>query len=167
MIRFIFIVSKLRQSTYIPENSIVIKHSLTVAKFPTKNQNPVITYDFNVTSNYKEFYAFAISWYVMAPDVLHLDIMSVNLNKNEVTIFFEGFKTLWKDVVVENISGSQLSLSYSNSIISSPCHAIDLIDTSWYQNVSVHVRDEHMKHIKDTIEMNNVTIWNRKCSIKR
>lgn len=65
----------------------------------------------------------------MAPDVLPLDIMSVNLNKNVVTIFFEGFKTLWKDVVVENISGSQLSLSYSNSIISSPCHAIDLIDT--------------------------------------
>ena len=109
----------------------------------------------------------------MAPDVLNLDIKSVNLNVNILTTFVEGFKTLRKDVVVENISDSQLSFSNSNSIIISPCHAVDLTDTSWYQNVSVHimfqtrkVRDEHMEHIKDTIEIDNVTICNRKSSIE-
>ena len=109
----------------------------------------------------------------MAPDALNLDIKSVNLNVNILTTFVEGFKTLRKDVVVKNISDSQLLFSNSNSIISSPCHAIDLTDTWWYQNVSVHimfqirkVRGEHMEHIKDTIKMNNATICNRKSSIE-
>ena len=80
-------------------------------------------------------------------------------------------------MVVRNISGFQLSLSISDSIISSPCHAINLTDISGYENVSIHMKDlvvenggfmfqtrrersEDTEHIKNTIEMNNVTICN-------
>ena len=171
------IASPVKQTRYILENPIVITHSLTVIKFPANSQNPVITYDFNETSNWKGFYALTISQYVVAPDILTLDIKSVNFNVNIFTIFSEGYKSLQKEVVVRNISGFQLSLSISDSIISSSCHAINLTDISGYENVSIHMKDlvvensgfmfqtrrercEDTEHIKNTIEMNNVTICN-------
>ena len=49
--------SAIKQIRFTLENPIIIKHSLTVSKFPAYSQNPVITYDRNVTRNQKEFYA--------------------------------------------------------------------------------------------------------------
>ena len=67
--------------------------------------------------------------------------------------------------------------SISNSIINSPCHAISLSDLTGYENVSIHVVDSIIQngrfvfqnkrknckpteHIKNIIEMNNVTVLN-------
>ena len=104
--------SPIKQIRFTLENPIIIKHSLTVFKFPANSQNPLITYDRNVTSNQKEFYAFASFRYALAPDILTLNIKSVNFNINILT-------TLTGD-----ISGFHLSLSISDSIISSPSHAV-------------------------------------------
>ena len=169
--------SPIKKIRYTLENPIVIKHSLTVIKFPANSLNPVITYDFNVSSNREEFYAFRISQYVVAPDILTLDIKSVNFDVNIFTIFPEVYEPLPKELLLGNISGFQLWLSISDSIISSPCHTINLSDISGSGNVSIHVKDsvvenggfmfqtrrdrcEHMEHIKNTIEINNVTIHN-------
>ena len=92
--------SPIKQVSYILENPVVIKHSLTVTKFPTNSQNPVIKHHFNVTSNWKEIYTFAISRYVVAPEILALDIKSVNFNVNILTTFSKGCDTLQKNVVV-------------------------------------------------------------------
>ena len=113
----------------------------------------------------------------MAPEALTLDIKSVNFNVNILTTFFEGCKALQKSVVVGNISGFELSISISDSIISSPCHAISLTDISGYENVSIRIKNlvvengdflfqtrskkcEHMKYIKNTVGMDNVRISN-------
>ena len=171
------IASPVRQIRYTLESKIVIKHSLTIAKFPAYSQNPVITYRLNARSSWKQFYAFSIFQYVLASQSLTLNIKSVNFNANILTTFSEGFKTLQKNVVDENRSGFPLSLSIADSIINSPCHAINLIDISGYENVSINMKDlviqnglfefeskrerwEPMKHIKNTIEINNVTICN-------
>ena len=79
------IASPIKQIRYMLENPIVIKHSLNVIKFPVNSQNPVITYDFNETSNWKGFYILTISQYVVAPDILTFDTTSLNFNVN---IFF-------------------------------------------------------------------------------
>ena len=130
-----------------------------------------------MTSNKKEIYAFAISRCVVAPEVLTLDIKSVNFNLNILTTFSKGCKAFQKNVVIGNISGFELSLSISNSIISSPGHAINLTDISAYESVSIHMKNllvengdfkfqtrtercEHMEYIKNTVEMNNIRIGN-------
>lgn len=110
----------MKQIRYSLENPIVIKHSSTVAKFPTYCQNPVITYHFNVTSNWKEVYTFAVSRY--APEGLTLDIKSINFNVNILTIFSEGCKALINNVFLGNISDFQLLFLISDSIIRSSCH---------------------------------------------
>ena len=106
-----------------------------------------------------------------------MNIKSVNFNVNILTTFSEGFKTFQKNVVDGDRSGFPLSLSIVDSIISSPSHAINLINFSVYENVSINMKDlviqngifkfenkgerwEPMKRIKNTIEMNNVTICN-------
>ena len=111
------IASPIKQISYILENPVVIKHGLSVTKFPTNSQNPVITHHFNVTS--KKIYAFAISRCVVATEVLPLDIKSVNFNVNIFTTFSEGCKAPQRNLVVGNISGFQLSLSISDRIIGS------------------------------------------------
>ena len=171
------IASPIKQIMYIVENPIVIKNSLTVTKFPMYSQNPVITYHLNRTSNWKVFYAFAVSRYIEAPGVLALNFKSVDFNVNILTTFSEEFKTLQKNVLVKDIFDLELSLSISESIISSPSHVVNFSDLSWYENVSIHLKNleikngaftfdnkkqrcEPMEHIKDMIEMDNVTICN-------
>ena len=113
----------------------------------------------------------------MVPEVLTLDFKSVNFNVNILTTFSEGCKALQRNVVVGNISGFQLSLSISDSIIRSPFHAINLTDISRYEKVSIHLKNlevvsgdfmfqtrsercEHKEYIKNTVEMNDVRICN-------
>ena len=175
--KIFLIASSIKQIRYKLENAIVIKHSLTVTKFPRNSQNPVITYHFNVRSNRKQVYAFAISRYVVVPEVLTLDFKSVNFNVNIFTTFSEGCKALQRNVVVGNISDFQLSLSISDSIIRSPFHAINLTDISGYEKVSIHLKNlevvsgdfmfqtrsercEHKEYIKNTVEMNDVRVCN-------
>ena len=147
------------------KNPIIITHSLTISKFPAYSQNPLITYDRNLASNQKEFYAFAIFRYALAPDILTLNIKSVNFNVNILTI------------LTGNISCSHLSLSISYSIISSPGHAVNFSDVSGYENVAIQMKDlliqngvfmfknirercQPRKQIKNIIEINNVTFCN-------
>ena len=147
------------------KNPIIITHSLTISKFPAYSQNPLITYDRNLASNQKEFYAFAIFRYALAPDILTLNIKSVNFNVNILT------------TLTGNISCSHLSLSISYSIISSPGHAVNFSDVSGYENVAIQMKDlliqngvfmfknirercQPREQIKNIIEMNNVTFCN-------
>ena len=81
------IASPIKQIKYTVENTIVIKRSLTVTKFPVYGQNPLIAYDFNVTNNWKEFYAFAIFRDALAPNILTLNIKSVDFSVNIFTTF--------------------------------------------------------------------------------
>ena len=83
--------SPIKQIRYTVENTIIIKHSLTVTKFPEYSQNPLITYDLNMTSNRKEFYTFTIFRYALAANILTLNISSVNFNVNILTTFSQGF----------------------------------------------------------------------------
>ena len=171
------IASPIKQIGYTVENTIIIKHSLTVTKFPTYSQNPLITYDLNVISNRKEFYAFAIFRDALAPNILTLNIKSVNLYVNILTTSSGRFKTSQKNVVTRDTSGFQLWLSVSDSIVSSTSHAVGFSDISEYDNLTIHMEDlvikrgdfifenkrgkcEPLKHIKDIIEMYNVTICN-------
>ena len=159
------IASPFKQISYTLENSIVIKHSLTVSKFPVYSHNPLITYDCNVTNNRKDFYAFSIFPNTLAPDILNLNIKSVNFNVNILT------------TLTGEISGFHLSFSISDSIISSPSHAVNFSDVSGYQNISIQMKNlviqngafkfknirercEPMKDIKNIIKMNNITIRN-------
>ena len=171
------IASQIKQIRYSLENQIVIKHSLTITKFPAYSLNPVITYHLNMTNNWQHFYAFAISPYVVTAETLTLNIKSVNFNVNILTTFSEGDKTLSKSVAIGDTFALQLWLSISDSIISSPYHAINVTYMSGYDNVSVHFKNlviengdlmfetrrdrcKPMEHIKNKIEMNNVTIRN-------
>ena len=157
--------SAIKQIRFTLENPIIIKHSLTVSKFPAYSQNPVITYDRNVTRNQKEFYAFTIFRYVLLPEILTLKIKSVNFNVNILT------------ALTEDISGFHLSVSILDSTISSPSHAVNFRDVSGYENVSIQMKDlviqngvfmfknkrercQPMEQFKNIIEMNNVTICN-------
>ena len=122
-------------------------------------------------------YAFAISRYFEAPGILTVNFKSVDFKVNILTTFSEGFKTPQKNVLVKDIFGLELSLSISDSIISSPSHAINFSDLSRYENISIHLKNleikngaftfenkkgrcQPMEHIKDMIEMDNVTICN-------
>ena len=80
------IASPIKQIKYSLENHIVIKHSLTITKCPLFTVNPVIVYQFNVNSNWKEFYAFgSFTSAVAATEMLSLKIKSVNFNVNVFT----------------------------------------------------------------------------------
>ena len=50
------IASPIKQIRYTLENTIIIKQSLTITKFPAYSQNPVMTYHLNLTSNLEEIY---------------------------------------------------------------------------------------------------------------
>ena len=106
-----------------------------------------------------------------------MNIKSVDFSVNILATFSEGFKTLQKNVVVREISGFQLWLSISDSIVSSTSHAVNFSDISEYENLTVHMKDlviksgdfmfenqkdkcKPLEHIKDIIEMYNVTICN-------
>ena len=171
------IASPVKQIRSTVVNTIIIKHSVTVTKFPAYSQNPLITYDLNVTSNRKEFYAFAIFRYAMATNILTLNIKSINFNVNILTTFSDGFTALQKNVVARDISDFHLCLSISDSVVTSTSHAVNFSDESEYENLTIHMsnlviksgdfmfknkrdRCEPSEHIKDVIEMCNVTICN-------
>ena len=171
------IASPIKQIRYTVENTIVIKHSLAVTKFPAYGQNPLITYDLNATSNRKEFYAFAVFRYALASTILTLNIKSVDFSVNILTTFSEEFKTLQENMFVREISGFQSWFSISDSIVSSTSHAVNFSDISEYENLTIHMKDlviksgdfmfenkrdkcKLLEHIKDIIEMYNVTICN-------
>ena len=171
------IASPIKQIRYTLENTIVIKHSLTITKFPAYGQNPVMKYHLNLTSNLEEIYAFAISRNVIIPEILTLNIKSVNFEVNVLRTLSERFQSLKKNVVDEDKSSFPLSLSIVDSNISSPCHAINLSSILGYENVSVHMKNlliengdftfksktgicKPMEHIENVIEISNVTICN-------
>ena len=169
--------SPIKQIRYTVENTIIIKHSLTVTKFPEYSQNPLITYDLNMTSNRKEFYTFTIFRYALAANILTLNISSVNFNVNILTTFSQGFKILNKNLVVQKKFVFHLWVSISDSIVSSTSHAVNFSDTSEYENLTIHMKDlviksgdfmfkkkrhrcETSEGSRDVIEMYNVTICN-------
>ena len=170
------IASPIKEIRYSLEKEIIIKHSLTVTKYPLLGLNPVITYRVNATGNWKGFYAFASFGSVAAAEMLSLKMKSVNFNVNIFSSFSEGYGSTGKNMF-GNISGCPLLLSISNSIIRSPSHAVNLSNLSGYENVSIHVEDsiiqngrfvfqnkrescEPTEHVKNIIEMNNVTVLN-------
>ena len=170
--------SPIKQIRYTVENTIIIKHSLTVTKFPEYSQNPLITYDLNMKSNRKEFYAFAIFRYALGANILTLKISSVNFNVNILTTFSQGFKTLNKNLVVQKKFVFQLWVSISDSIVNSKSHAVNFSDISEYEKLAIHMKDlvikggdfvfekkrdrcETSEHSRDMIEMYNVTICNK------
>ena len=171
------IASPIKQIRYTLENTIIIKQSLTITKFPAYSQNPVMTYHLNLTSNLEEIYAFAISRNVIIPEILTLNIKSVNFEVNDLRTLSERFQSLKKNVVDEDKSSFPLSLSIVDSNISSPCHAINLSSILGYENVSVHMKNlviengdfsfksktgicKPMVHIESVIEISNVTFCN-------
>ena len=132
------IASPIKQIRYTVENTIIIKHSLTITKFLAYSQNPLITYDLNVTRIRKEFYAFAIFRYALASSILTLNVKSVNFNVNILTTFSKGFRTFQKNVVVR---GFQVWLSISDSIVSGTSHTVNFSDISEYENVTIYMKD--------------------------
>ena len=106
-----------------------------------------------------------------------MNIKSVDFSVNIFTTFSEGIKTSQKCVFVREISGFQLWLSISESTVGSTNHAVNLSGISEYENLTIHLRDlviksgdflfenkidkcKPLEHIKDIIEMYNVTICN-------
>ena len=171
------IASQIKQIRYILKNTIVIKHSLTITKFPVDGQNPHITYDHNVTSNRKEFYAFSILRDPLAPNILTLNIQSVNFYTNILTTFSLFFKTPQQNVIAKEITGFQLRLSISKSIVTSTSHAVNFSDILENENITINMKDlviksgdfmfenkkdrcEPLEHVADIIEMYNITTCN-------
>ena len=172
------IASPIKEIRYSLEKQIIIKHSLTVTKYPLVGLNPAIIYRVNATSSWNGFYAFASfrPAVAAAAEMLSLKMKSVNFNVNIFSSFSEGYRSSGKNMF-RGISGFPLLLSISNSIIRSPNHAVNLSDLSGYENVSIHVEDsiiqngrfmfqnkrescDPMEHVRNTIEMNNVTVLN-------
>ena len=173
------IASPLKEIRYSLEKQIIIKHSLTITKYPLVGPNPVIIYRVNATSSWKIFYAFTSfrsAAAAAAAEILSLKIKSVNFHVNIFSTFSEGYRYTGKNMFGD-ISGCPLLFSISNSIINSPCDAINLSDLTGYENVSIHVEDsiiqhgrfvfknqrkscEPTKHVKNIIQMNNVTVLN-------
>ena len=160
------IASPIKRIRYTVESTIAIKHSLTITKFPTYGQNPLITYDLNVIGDRKEFYAFAIFRYALAPNILTLNIKSVDFNVNILTTLSEGCKTVQKDT-----SGFQLWLSISDSTVGSTVHIVHYSD-KWERDKDLVIKSgdfifenkkdtcKSLEHVKDIIEMYNITISN-------
>ena len=90
-------VNPIKQIRYTVESTIIIKHSLTITKFPKYGQNPLITYDLSAIGDRKEFYVFAIFRYALVPNILTLNIKSVDFNVSILTTFSEGYETVQKD----------------------------------------------------------------------
>ena len=135
------IASPLKEIRYSLEKQIIIKHSLTITKFPLVGLNPVIIYRVNASSSWKEFYAFAsFRSTAAAAEMLSLKMKSVNFHVNIFSTFSEEHRYTGKNLFGD-ISGFPLLFSISNSIINSPCHAISLSDLTGYENVSIHVVD--------------------------
>ena len=172
------IASPLKEIRYSLEKQIIIKHSLIITKYPLVGLNPVIIYRVNATSTWKEFYAFASfrSTAAVAAKMFSLKIKSVNFNVNIFSSFSERYRSTGKNIFGDE-SGCPLFLSISNCIIRSPTHAVNLSDLSGYEKVSIHITDsiiqngrfvfqnkrescEPTEHIKNIIEMNNVTVLN-------
>ena len=170
--------SPLKKIRYSLEKQIIIKHSLTITKYPLVGLSPAIVYRVNASSSWKEFYAFASfrSTTAAAAEVLSLKMKSVNFHVNIFSTFSEGYRYTGKNMFGD-ISGCPLLFSISNSIINSSYHAINLSDLTGYENVSIHVEDsiiqngkfvfqnkrkscEPTEHIKNIIQMNNVTVLN-------
>ena len=126
------IASPVKPIRYSVGKPIVIKHSLTVTKSPLFSLNPVINYRINVTNNWKEFYAFTSFRSDDADEMLNLKIKSVDLNVNIFTSLSERKRL-------------PLSLSITDSIISSPNNAAHLTDLSGYENASIHVKDSFIQ----------------------
>ena len=126
------IASLNKQIRYNLDKQIVIKHSLTVTKCPSFSINPVIISRGNVTSNRKEFYAFAkFRSAPAAVEIMSLKIKSVNFNVNIFTAYSKEYKSIGKNMFGD-IPVSPFLLSISNSIISSPSHAVNLSDLTGY-----------------------------------
>ena len=159
------IASPIKQIRYSREKPIVINHSLTVTKSPLFSLNPVIIYWINVTSNWKEFYAFTSFRSADADEMVSLKIKSVNFNVNVFTDLSERKRY-------------SLSLTITDSIISCPNHVVHSTDLSGYENVSIHDKDsiiqngtfilknkregcKLMEHVRNIVEMSNVTIVNK------
>ena len=159
------IASPIKPIRYSVGKPIVIKHSLTVTKSPLFSLNPVINYRINVTNNWKEFYTFTSFRSEDADEMLNLKIKSVDFNVNIFTSLSERKRL-------------PLSLSITDSIISSPNNAIHLTDLSGYGNVSIHVKDsfiqsgrfilknkrdscKFLEHVRNLVEISNVTITNK------
>ena len=105
-----------------------------------------------------------------------MNIKSVDFSVNILTTFSEGVKTLQKCVFVR-VSGFQLWVSISDSTVGSANHAVNLSDILEYENLTIHMKNlviksgdflfenkrdkwKPLEHIKDIIEMYNVTICN-------
>ena len=160
------IASPIKPIRYSVGKPIVIKHSLTVTKSPLFSLNPVINYRINVTNNWKEFYTFTSFRSEDDDEMLNLKIKSVDFNVNIFTSLSERKRL-------------PLSLSITDSIISSPNNAIHLTDLSGYGNVSIHVKDsfiqsgrfilknkrdscKFLEHVRNLVEISNVTITNKR-----
>ena len=127
-----------------------------------------------MTSNWKEFYAFANFRSDAAAKMLSLKIKSVNFNVNIFSDYSGGYRSIGKNMF-DDIPRRPLFLSISNSIISTPSHAVNLSDLTGYENVSINVEDsiiqnggfmfknkrescEPTGHVKNIVEINNVTV---------
>ena len=141
------IASPLKEIRYSLEKQIIIKHSLTITKYPLVGLNPVIIYKVNASSSWKDFYAFASFRSAAAAEILSLKIKSVNFHVNIFSTFSEGYRYTGKNMFGD-ISGCPLLFSISNSTINSPYHAINLSGLTGYENVSIHVEDSIIQNGK-------------------
>ena len=122
------------------ETTIVIKHSLTITKYPKSSINPVITYHTNVASSLKKFFAFKNSGSDIVGEVLSVNFNSINFNvKIFATVPAKSISARTK--VLRNVSLSPLLLSISDSTIRSHSDLINLGNLSGYENVSICVKD--------------------------
>ena len=94
-----------------------------------------------MTSNRKEFYAFAILRDPLAPNILTLNIQSVNFYTNILTTFSEGFKTPQQNAIAKEITGFQLRLSISKTIVTSTSHAVNFSDILENENITINMKD--------------------------
>ena len=85
-----------------------------------------------MTNTWKVFYAFTSFRSDDADEMLNLKIKSVDLNVNIFTSLSERKRL-------------PLSLSITDSIISSPNNAAHLTDLSGYENASIHVKDSFIQ----------------------
>ena len=150
-------VNPIKQIRYTVESTIIIKHSLTITKFPKYGQNPLITYDLSVIGDRKEFHVFAIFRYALVPNILILNIKSVDFNVSILTTFSEGNETVQKDT-----SGFQLWLSVSDSTVSSTDHTVHFSDKWEYDKLTVHMKDLVIKSGDFIFENKKIdaNLWN-------
>ena len=160
------IASPIKQISYSLEKPVVINHSLTITKWPLFSFSPVIKYPIRVANKWEKFYAFTSFQSTDSDEMLSLKIIkSVNCDVNIFTALDEGKRY-------------PLLLSITDSIISSPNHAVNLTDLLGFEHVSIHVKDSIIQngrfilknkrgtckpkeHVRNIVEMSNVTIVNK------